>query len=149
MVDSRGTVPLESRVFDLSSGSTLFATTQQCPKEYIQKLKDLGVEVWESSSHQVDLKGLLRYLAERGCLQVLVEGGAQLHSAFWQQKLVNAGVIYWGPKFLGDQGQPMLRDLQLSLVTAEHVRITETSLVRDSVKTCFECLEHESVDKKG
>ncbi|AAX51008.1 bifunctional diaminohydroxyphosphoribosylaminopyrimidine deaminase/5-amino-6-(5-phosphoribosylamino)uracil reductase RibD [Chlamydia trachomatis] len=149
VVDSRGTVPLESRVFDLSSGSTLFATTQQCPKEYIQKLKDLGVEVWESSSHQVDLKGLLRYLAERGCLQVLVEGGAQLHSAFWQQKLVNAGVIYWGPKFLGDQGQPMLRDLQLSLVTAEHVRITETSLVRDSVKTCFECLEQESVDKKG
>mgnify|MGYP001038218617 CR=1 FL=1 len=142
-VDSRGSVPLDARVWNPDSGNVLLATTEQCSKEHIQKLEDRGVEVWKSSPQQVDLKRLLQYLAEKGCLQVLVEGGARLHSAFWREHLVNAGVIYWGPKFLGDQGSPMLRDLQLCLDNAEHVKITKTFLVGDSVKTCFECVGRE------
>ncbi|MBQ8498775.1 bifunctional diaminohydroxyphosphoribosylaminopyrimidine deaminase/5-amino-6-(5-phosphoribosylamino)uracil reductase RibD [Chlamydia sp.] len=138
VVDSRGIVPLDAQVWNTESGNALLATTEQCSQEYIQKLEYLGVKVWVCPSEQVDLKGLLRFLAKKGCLQVLVEGGAQLHSAFWRQDLVNAGVFYWGPKVLGNQGQPILHDLGLSLANAASMKITETSLLGDSVKLCFE-----------
>ncbi|QYC76527.1 bifunctional diaminohydroxyphosphoribosylaminopyrimidine deaminase/5-amino-6-(5-phosphoribosylamino)uracil reductase RibD [Chlamydia suis] len=138
VIDSLGKVPLDARVWNADSGKSLLATTEQCSLEYKQRLEDLGVEVWQSSSQQVDLRELLQTLAAKGCLQVLIEGGAQLHSAFWKEDLVNAGVIYLGPKFLGDQGSPMLQDLQVGLANAKSVKITEISLVGDSVKVCFE-----------
>ncbi len=50
-------------------------------------------------------------LAERGMLDVLVEGGAGLTAAWWRAGMVDRGVVYVGGKIGGGSGvQPMGRD---------------------------------------
>ncbi|MGI8563380.1 MAG: bifunctional diaminohydroxyphosphoribosylaminopyrimidine deaminase/5-amino-6-(5-phosphoribosylamino)uracil reductase RibD [Candidatus Dormibacter sp.] len=48
-----------------------------------------------------DLPGLLRRLGERGILSVLVEGGGQVHGAFFDQQLVDQVFAYLAPTVIG------------------------------------------------
>jgi diaminohydroxyphosphoribosylaminopyrimidine deaminase/5-amino-6-(5-phosphoribosylamino)uracil reductase len=56
-----------------------------------------------------DLEVILGQLGARGCVQVLVEGGAGVAGAFHRGGLVDRYVIYLAPKLLGgDDGRPLL-----------------------------------------
>jgi diaminohydroxyphosphoribosylaminopyrimidine deaminase / 5-amino-6-(5-phosphoribosylamino)uracil reductase len=51
--------------------------------------------------HSVDLKHVLRDLAQRGVNELHVEAGARLNAAWVQQGLVDEYLIYMAPKLLG------------------------------------------------
>jgi len=65
--------------------------------EHTQKWRDAGVQVGRATS----LTGALRHLAEEGCLKVLLEGGGQLHTAFFDSKLTQELVLYQAPMLIG------------------------------------------------
>ncbi len=69
-----------------------------------------GVELISlpNSDGKVDLRGLLKELAERQCNDVLVEAGAKLAGAFIREGLVDELIIYLAPKLLGRKAMPML-----------------------------------------
>ena len=53
-------------------------------------LEERGVEIWRfPGKHRVPLKPLLRRLARRGMISILVEGGGQVLGSFFDQKLVD------------------------------------------------------------
>jgi diaminohydroxyphosphoribosylaminopyrimidine deaminase/5-amino-6-(5-phosphoribosylamino)uracil reductase len=55
-----------------------------------------------------DLEAILAELGERGCVQVLVEGGAGVAGSFHRAGLVDRYVVYLAPKLLGgDDGRPL------------------------------------------
>ena len=68
-----------------------------------------GVEVLrvaQNASGHVDVRELLQTLGKRGIDSVLVEGGARIHGAFFDEGLVNEAVAYIAPKVIGGAAAP-------------------------------------------
>ena len=64
-----------------------------------------GIRIPERDGH-VDLRVVLKELGQRGCLQILVEGGAQLATSFLADGLANQLVLYQSPILSGPEGIP-------------------------------------------
>ncbi|MGH2717918.1 MAG: bifunctional diaminohydroxyphosphoribosylaminopyrimidine deaminase/5-amino-6-(5-phosphoribosylamino)uracil reductase RibD [Actinomycetota bacterium] len=105
VVDSRGRTPPEANVLDGQS-PTLVAVTSQAPPAAVKDLIAAGAEVLEfpPDRGRVALMPLLRSLAERGVVSLLLEGGAHLAGSFAAQGLVDRYLVYVAPMFLGGDG---------------------------------------------
>lgn len=68
-----------------------------------------GVEHWRmpSADGHIDLAGVLRKLAEKGCNEVLLESGPTLAGAFLQKGLVDELILYMAPKLMGSLARPL------------------------------------------
>ncbi len=110
IVDSRGRVPLTARVFDPSlPGTTVLATTAQCPEDYRHELTARGVEIWilpTDATGRVSLPDLLAAVGQRGLLTVLVEGGSELLGALFSQRLVDRVLACIAPIIIGGRNAP-------------------------------------------
>lgn len=67
-------------------------------------LREVGVEIIECPPREgrVDLEHLLNALAARGVVQILVEGGAEVFSAFLEEGLIDRLLLHYGPLIFGD-----------------------------------------------
>lgn len=101
IVDSKARTPLESMVVNDKSARTIIATTSKAPQEKISALKACGVEVITVGDELVDLKLLMRTLAEREITSVLVEGGGTIHFAMLSAGLVDKVMAFVAPKIIG------------------------------------------------
>jgi diaminohydroxyphosphoribosylaminopyrimidine deaminase/5-amino-6-(5-phosphoribosylamino)uracil reductase len=54
-----------------------------------------------------DLRSILRQLGREGIQSVLLEGGAQIHAAAWDEDLVDYVQLYVTPAVLGPEGVPL------------------------------------------
>jgi diaminohydroxyphosphoribosylaminopyrimidine deaminase/5-amino-6-(5-phosphoribosylamino)uracil reductase len=111
VLDSRLRIPLAARLLHLDSPApTWVACTEGAPKDKIRALKDLGAEVLvlptEPASGRVALPALLKLLGRQQVQSLLVEGGAEVLGAFFQQKLVNKFYFFYAPMFLGGKEAP-------------------------------------------
>lgn len=141
VVDSKGVVPPEAKIFH-SAGKSLYVTTPQSSEDHRKKIEDLGVDllVTEPQGAKVNLHELMAYLSTTPTLQVLVEGGAALHTAFLKERLVHALVLYLGPKILGDQRNPTFGDLGLRLHSSQKIVPIFSEIIGNSLKTSWEIL---------
>ncbi|SPN73983.1 Riboflavin biosynthesis protein RibD,bifunctional diaminohydroxyphosphoribosylaminopyrimidine deaminase/5-amino-6-(5-phosphoribosylamino)uracil reductase,Pyrimidine deaminase,riboflavin biosynthesis protein RibD,RibD C-terminal domain [Chlamydia serpentis] len=141
VLDSYGNIPYEFKVFDKAS-PTLYVTTTRCPKNYIKILEGLGIEVLitELTSSGVDLHHLYDYLANKKILQILVEGGANLHTSLLKEKLVNSVILYSGPMILGDQKKPLIGSLGALLDSAYLLKPRRSQILGNSLKVIWETL---------
>jgi diaminohydroxyphosphoribosylaminopyrimidine deaminase/5-amino-6-(5-phosphoribosylamino)uracil reductase len=123
IVDSRGRTPATAKALfhDLlvvhpTGGShanwpTLVATTACSSEAWRRQLKDsnfppeLEVLPADDQGH-VELPALLRLLAERGVLTLLVEGGGVLLGSFFDQRLVDKVHAVIAPMIIGGAGAP-------------------------------------------
>lgn len=80
LVDGALRVPLDLRLFDRSAPTMVF-TTSRAPREKVEELRRLGVEVVVAEGERVDMAHVMRELARRGFSRVLVEGGG---TVIWQ-----------------------------------------------------------------
>lgn len=62
----------------------------------------------------VDLKVLLKYLAQHGVNEVLLEAGQGLNGAFLQQNLINEFIFYYAPKLMGADAKGMFAIAELT-----------------------------------
>jgi diaminohydroxyphosphoribosylaminopyrimidine deaminase/5-amino-6-(5-phosphoribosylamino)uracil reductase len=83
--DRRRRTPIEARVF---------STQGQGPVRLVGSPGD-------------DLKSMLRQLASEGIQSLLLEGGAHLHAAAWDEGLVDYVQLYVAPVALGANGVPL------------------------------------------
>lgn len=109
VVDATGRVDPTARVFH--RGDVIVATTGSCPHDRQTAYKEAGAEVLilPSSPRGVDLDALIAAFAERGWLEVLCEGGAELATSLLAADLVDLVELHYGPVLLG--GGPVLGDL--------------------------------------
>ena len=104
IVDSRGRIPLSSKVLnDTLSSKTIIATTEQISHEFENRLKEKGVEVLKvvSDDGRVSLKTLMKELGNRKIDSVLMEGGGILAASAFESKLVDKVMYYLAPKIIG------------------------------------------------
>ena len=103
-----------------SKAGTLIATTRPASPARARRLAQAGAEiVTVASAHgQVSLAALLRALAKRGVVSVLVEGGGELAAAALRARLVDRLLVVTAPILLGGDGRPMLGGLRLGRLAA-------------------------------
>jgi 2,5-diamino-6-(ribosylamino)-4(3H)-pyrimidinone 5'-phosphate reductase len=112
IVDSRGRIPVDSRIMNTAPKiKTIVAVTDQAPEEKIKKLRYMGAQVLvisegkkdESAAvlHGVNLKLLFRKLEKRGMKTILVEGGGELNWSLFRLGLVNELKVTVAPRIAG------------------------------------------------
>ena len=104
IVDSNARTPLESKVVTDKSARTIVAVTANAPPDKISVLESAGVEIITAGSgERVDLKVLMRELAEREITSVLVEGGGTIHFAMLSAGLADKIFAFVAPKIIGGE----------------------------------------------
>ena len=107
MLDSTGRTPLTARLLggDLP-GTTAICTTERSPPAWRAAVQERGAEVLVLPQREgrVDLEALLDELGRRRVTSLLVEGGAQVHGAFFDAGLVDRVVAFVAPLLIGGSG---------------------------------------------
>ncbi len=108
VADSRGRTPLDARVLG-PGGKTLIATTGASSPVWRAGVAERGGEACvlpADSDGRVDLPALMRLLAERGVISLLVEGGGVLHASMFAASLVDKVHAIIAPKIVGGTAYP-------------------------------------------
>lgn len=111
VVDSYLRTPPAAAVVQQASPDTplLIATTQSAEAERETKLCCPGVEILRlpsTSAGRVDLEALMRVLAEREIISVMVEGGGELNASLLQAGLAHNALFFIAPKLIGGRDAP-------------------------------------------
>lgn len=104
VVDSYARTPPTAKVIRSAETPCIIAVTGKAPSERIESLERAGGEIWRLPADQkgrVDLVELLKRLAERNVVSVLVEGGSELAGSFIKQRLVDRVILFIAPLLIG------------------------------------------------
>jgi len=101
IVDSKAKIPVNSRIFQDPS-RVIIATTEQAPAAKVKKLERLGVKVISvNQSGSVDLKRLMKKLAEMEIASVFIEGGGEINASAIGSGIVDKVIFFVAPKIIG------------------------------------------------
>lgn len=108
VLDSHLRIPLDARLVTTANKvRTIVATTARAPAARVRRLGKAGVEVLpvkHDRAGRVDLEALLASLYACDVNSVLVEGGATVHGAFVDRRLVNKLLFFVAPLVIGGVG---------------------------------------------
>jgi len=115
--------PPEAQVLSTrTSGPVIIVTTEETAQQLDQRsrLEEGGATVVATDG---TIRGALRALADRGVTSVLIEGGARLHAAAWDEQAVDFVRLYVTPHVLGPAGVRFLsgRRLLPAMLADRHV----------------------------
>lgn len=109
--DSRLRTPPTAKLLSTrSAGPVIIVSTPTAAEsapERVRSLEEAGAQV-ELIAGERPLACALGRLATLGITSVVVEGGAQLHGAFWEAGLVDRLELFQTPRVLGSRGVPWL-----------------------------------------
>jgi len=127
VADSHLQTPATARIH-ASEGGVLLAHTGEC------KRVAAGAEYFPSPGERVDLVALLENLARRQVNEVLVEAGPILSGALLQAGLWDEMVLYLAPRFLGQDGRPLVSISFPSLAATIGAKIVGHERVGEDLK---------------
>jgi diaminohydroxyphosphoribosylaminopyrimidine deaminase/5-amino-6-(5-phosphoribosylamino)uracil reductase len=108
VVDSGLRLPATARLLQAGPPGVLLATTDRAPAGRRRALEAAGAEVvvLPEAGGRVDLRALLEHLGARGCISLLVEGGAEVHGGVFDAGAVDRVVAFVAPRVIGGTGSP-------------------------------------------
>jgi diaminohydroxyphosphoribosylaminopyrimidine deaminase/5-amino-6-(5-phosphoribosylamino)uracil reductase len=110
VLDSTLRTPLDSRLVAGAGASELTIATVSRDASRVEALRSRGANVWSfdpGPDGRVPLRPLLARLADEGRFSLLVEGGAQVHTAFLREGLADRIAIGLAPLILGGSRSPL------------------------------------------
>jgi diaminohydroxyphosphoribosylaminopyrimidine deaminase/5-amino-6-(5-phosphoribosylamino)uracil reductase len=119
VLDSKLRMPLTARMLH-EKNVVIYGAVRDAEKTAALEKAGAAVSVLPDGNGQVDLTGMLRDLAQRGCNEVLLEAGSTLNGAMLRAGLVDELLLYVAPRLLGDMARGMA---QLGELTALDQRI--------------------------
>ncbi len=140
ILDSQLRIPLDAKVLaNQAAAKTLVAAIPAAPTKKLAALKKIGIEVLivppDSNGH-VDLKALLKMLAQRQISSVLVEGGAETITSFLRLGLADKIIAIIAPRIMG-QGTDAVGDLNITDISRA-LKLTFTRVYRSGVDIVME-----------
>ncbi|NLX91185.1 MAG: bifunctional diaminohydroxyphosphoribosylaminopyrimidine deaminase/5-amino-6-(5-phosphoribosylamino)uracil reductase RibD [Firmicutes bacterium] len=109
IVDSKGRLPLESRVVKTAAEiKTILATTELAPSSKLASLESAGVEVLvlPLKNGRVDLRAMMSVLGKKEISILMAEGGGTLNYSFLTENLIDKIYFFLAPKLVGGKGAP-------------------------------------------
>ncbi|MFB5620526.1 MAG: RibD family protein, partial [Nitrosopumilus sp.] len=102
ILDSKGEISTKSKILQTSNKvPTIIATSKQITKTNLQKLNKFPVEVIITGEKSVNIKSLLKKLAEKKIRTILVEGGGIVNWEFVKQNIFDELIITISPFLVG------------------------------------------------
>jgi diaminohydroxyphosphoribosylaminopyrimidine deaminase/5-amino-6-(5-phosphoribosylamino)uracil reductase len=131
VVDSRGRTPPMARVLT-GPARTLVATVEGAPEAWRASLRATGAEVvaFPAVDGRVDLLALLRELAGRDVLSLLVEGGGVMLGGFFDRGLVDKVHAVIAPMIIGAEDAPAAVAGQGAYRMADALRLRDITVER-------------------
>jgi riboflavin biosynthesis pyrimidine reductase len=109
VLDARGTI-VSGPLLDTTVAPTLVFTTPAAAPETLAVWRAAGVDVAtvapSASGGGVSLEAVMDELGRRGIIQLMVEGGAAVHTSFLRDGLVDELHVYKGSTVIGEGGRP-------------------------------------------
>jgi diaminohydroxyphosphoribosylaminopyrimidine deaminase/5-amino-6-(5-phosphoribosylamino)uracil reductase len=104
VIDSTLRIPPDAKLLkDRTGGKVLIAVSRPKSVRKAEMLRKKGAEIVRIPGRKgrVDLKKLLRRLAERGVTRVLIEGGGEITASALEERLVDRMCFFIAPKIVG------------------------------------------------
>jgi len=104
IVDSHLRIPYKARMISENlNQNVIIATTKYASQKKVDNLRKRGVDIiiTKSKDKLVDLKDLLKKLAEKSIVNLLVEGGSKIITSFLNERLADKIVVFIAPKIIG------------------------------------------------
>jgi diaminohydroxyphosphoribosylaminopyrimidine deaminase/5-amino-6-(5-phosphoribosylamino)uracil reductase len=120
VLDSQLRVPLAMNVVSTARENPTWIFCAPQASALAEKfLREKGVEVFrvKGKNGKLDLKEVLKVLAERGITRLMVEGGPRVSASFVAADLVDEAVVFHGPNAIGKDGIDALEGLPLGALT--------------------------------
>jgi diaminohydroxyphosphoribosylaminopyrimidine deaminase/5-amino-6-(5-phosphoribosylamino)uracil reductase len=140
ILDSKLRVPFDAKVLaNQKAARTLVAATPAADKARLDALGKMGIEVLTippDATGRVDLKELLKTLAQRQVSSVLVEGGAETITSFLRIGLVDEVIAIIAPKIMG-KGTETVGELNITDVS-KALKLSYTKFYRSGVDIVVE-----------
>lgn len=126
IVSSRLDLPRGTRFEKAESVRRIIFTTKKSPAKARARYEKLGIEVVVAPGKRPSAAFMLRELEKRGLPRVLVEGGGELLSAFFETDLVDRIFLTICPTVLGGKDAPTMSEGKgLTLENRAHFRLKE------------------------
>jgi len=112
VLDPRLRMPLTARVLK-EAGTTIVVASARAPERKAARLQSLGAEVWRLPSRRdgIPLAAVLKRIAEREMVSVMIEGGAVTAGRALAAKVVDKIALFYAPKIVGGDGLPIVSSL--------------------------------------
>lgn len=127
VADGELRIPLDRRVLADPARAIVFTSTASTPRHREFEARGIRVELIERGNYGVDLRALLKRMAELQMNEVWVEAGARLAGALLAESLVDELVIYLAPHLLGSAARGMF-NLPEFTALGERVRLVYTDV---------------------
>lgn len=105
IIDGNLSIPIKSKILDaVDPEKTWIITSGNVDGKKIKKIHNFGVKIFRmesSNQNHLDLKKILKILAENKISSLLVEGGSEIFSQFIMKDLFDEIIILQAPKILG------------------------------------------------
>jgi diaminohydroxyphosphoribosylaminopyrimidine deaminase/5-amino-6-(5-phosphoribosylamino)uracil reductase len=103
VMDSLLRLPLDSKLAQSAAGDVVVVTTSASTPERRRQMEARGIEtlVMDGPGGRADLGELVRWLAGRQCLSLMIEAGSKLNWTALESGCVDRVFFYYGPKILG------------------------------------------------
>lgn len=113
ILDGHLRIPLDSQLVRTADHDLLIFTSANASHDKAETLREKGAEVQSitEQSGQLSLDAVLKALAERNLLSLLLECGSRLNGAFLSQNLVDKAVLFYSDTGLGPNSLPFAEDL--------------------------------------
>ena len=117
IIDGKFSIPLNSKVLNNNEpDKTWIFTFQKSKQKKLKQLEKKEVRVFSikpEANGRINLKSVLKVIAKNRINSVLVEGGQEIFSQFFSQKLFDELIVLQSPKILG-KGLSVLNSTQLN-----------------------------------
>jgi diaminohydroxyphosphoribosylaminopyrimidine deaminase/5-amino-6-(5-phosphoribosylamino)uracil reductase len=133
VVDSRASIDLGCKLLSgPDARRTIIATTRSAPREKLDAISSTGAEVivCREKDGKVNLPDLMKKLAERGILYVLLEGGGRLITSALEEGLVDKVAFFYAPKIIGGTEAPSVVAGKGASTLRDAIAVTDVSVRR-------------------
>jgi diaminohydroxyphosphoribosylaminopyrimidine deaminase/5-amino-6-(5-phosphoribosylamino)uracil reductase len=140
VLDTHLRLPLDSQLVRSAANDLLIVCGSEAPPRNLAALAANGIEVLpvaEQNGH-LSLAAVLKELARRNILSVLLEAGSHLNGSFLAQGLVDKAVLFYAEAELGDGALPFATGIPSPFLFEQSLRrITRTSFGADACVTGY------------
>lgn len=139
VLDAHLRIPLASHLIAAAMQDVLVFTSSAAPVENMRRLREAGaeVEVVSADAGRLNLQEVLKALAAREMLSVLLEAGTHLNAAFLGEELVGKVVLFRAPAALGPGSVPFARDITPRSIEQRLARPTHARFGPDDCMTGY------------
>lgn len=137
VLDGRGRIFPDAKLFHEAGGQVVMITTSRASNVAKNAWADAGALVWtiEDENQKVDLLGVLHKLGEQGIQHVLCEGGAGVFGALAKASLLDRWLVFVAPKVLGNAQalSPVSGIDSLTMKDAYPLRFDKVDMLGDDI----------------